>query len=78
MKTTQKAIRTEIEAGRAIDLTTAPSNEVLALRKAEHGFRTVATNTDTYGLTGCVPFQYHKPPKSNANTTRQTVCSVLY
>lgn len=54
MKTTQKAIRAEIEAGRAIDLTTTPSNEVLSLRKAEHGFKTIATSCGTYGLTGCI------------------------
>jgi hypothetical protein len=37
MKATQKTIRTEIEAGRAADITTARPEYLEALRKAEHG-----------------------------------------
>ena len=54
MKTTQKAIRAEIEAGHAIDLTTTTSNEILSIRKAEHGFSTVSVSTGTYGVNSCI------------------------
>ena len=54
MKTTQKAIRTEIEAGRAADITTARSEYLEALRKEEHGFTTESVNSGAYGINGCI------------------------
>lgn len=54
METTQKAIRAEIAEGRATDLTNVHPEYVAAIRKAEHGFSTIATSHGTCGLTGCI------------------------
>lgn len=54
MKTTQKAICTEIEAGRAADITTARPEYLEALRKEEHGFTTESVSSGTYGINGCI------------------------
>lgn len=54
MKTTQKAIRTEIEAGRAVDITITRPEFLESVRKAEHGFTTESVSIGTYGVNGCI------------------------
>lgn len=54
MKTTQKAIRAEIAACRAVDITTTRPEFLEAVRKAEHGFTTESVSTGTYGVNGCI------------------------